>query len=88
MVRLEGDPLRFLGSGYPPRQMVTARQGPAGSDVMKVWLLSLEVDLYVQSCVQSSINSYEIGDSHQPNSGGLYTNYKDSLLNVGSPSPI
>ena len=23
--RLEGDPFRFLGSGYPPRQMVTAR---------------------------------------------------------------
>ena len=24
---LAGDPLRFLGSGYPPRQMLTARKG-------------------------------------------------------------
>ena len=82
MVRLEGDPLRFLGSGYPPRQMVTARQGPAGSDVMKVWLLSLEVDFYVRTCPKFHY-FYGIGDSHQPNSRGLYTNYKDSLLNVG-----
>lgn len=24
---LAGDPLRFLGSGYPPRQMLAARKG-------------------------------------------------------------
>ena len=29
-----------------------------------------------------------IGDGHQPNSRGLYTHYKDSLLKVGWPSPI
>ena len=30
-----------------------------------------------------------IGDGHQPNSRGLYTHYKDSLLKVGGlPSPI
>ena len=29
-----------------------------------------------------------IGDGHQPNSRGLYTTYKDSLLKVGWPSPI
>ena len=29
-----------------------------------------------------------IGDGHQPNSRGLYTSYKDSLLKVGWPSPI
>ena len=29
-----------------------------------------------------------IGDGHQPNSRGLYTPYKDSLLKVGWPSPI
>ena len=27
-------------------------------------------------------------DGHQPNSWGLYTHYKDSLLKVGWPSPI
>ncbi len=31
---------------------------------------------------------YLIGDGHQPNSRGLYTHYKDSLLKVGWPSPI
>ena len=30
-----------------------------------------------------------IGDGHQPNSRGLYTHYKDSLLKVGGfPSPM
>ncbi len=29
-----------------------------------------------------------IGDGHQPNSRGLYTHCKDSLLKVGCPSPI
>ena len=30
-----------------------------------------------------------MGDGHQPNSRGLYTHYKDSLLKVGGlPSPI
>ena len=30
-----------------------------------------------------------IGDDHQPNSRGLYTHYKDSLLKVGGlPSPV
>ncbi len=29
-----------------------------------------------------------IGGGHQPNSRGLYPNYKDSLLKVGWPSPI
>ncbi len=28
-----------------------------------------------------------IGDGHQPNSRGLYTHYKDSLLKVGGPIP-
>ncbi len=30
-----------------------------------------------------------VGDGHQPNSRGLYTHYKDSLLKIGGlPSPI
>ena len=33
-------------------------------------------------------NFHIIGDGHQPNSRGLYTHYKDSLLKVGWPSPI
>ena len=28
------------------------------------------------------------GDGHQPNSRGLFTHYKDSLLKLGWPSPI
>ena len=37
-------------------------------------------------CAIGSINSqyfHTIGDGHQPNSRGLYTHYKDSLLKVG-----
>ena len=38
--------------------------------------------------VRSGLNSHYfhiilIGDGHQPNSRGLYTHYKDSLLKVG-----
>ena len=29
-----------------------------------------------------------IGDGHQPNSRGLYTHYKDSLLKVGWPPQV
>ena len=43
-------------------------------------------------CAIGSINSHYfhiIGDCHQPNSRGLYTHYKDSLLKVGFfPSPM
>ena len=41
--------------------------------------------------VRSGLNYHYfhiIGDGHQPNSRGLYTHYKDSLLKVGWPSPI
>ncbi len=41
--------------------------------------------------VRSGLNSHYfhiVGDGHQPNSRGLYTHYKDSLLKVGWPSPI
>ena len=43
-------------------------------------------NLYVCDRVVGSINSHYfhiIGDGHQPNSRGLYTHYKDSLLKVG-----
>ena len=36
----------------------------------------------------NSLYFHIIGDGHQPNSRGLYNNYKDSLLKVGWPSPI
>ena len=38
--------------------------------------------------VLSSHCFYVIGDSHQPNSTGVYTHYKDSLSRVGWPFPI
>ena len=44
----------------------------------------------VAAYVRSGLNSHYfhiIGDGHQPNSRGLYTHYKDSLLKVGWPSP-
>ena len=33
-------------------------------------------------------HDFHIGDGHQPNGRSLYTNYMDSLLKVGWPSPI
>ena len=41
---------------------------------------------YFQPFVRSGLNSHYfhiIGDGHQPNSRGLCTHYKDSLLKVG-----
>ena len=33
-------------------------------------------------------NFHIIGDGHQPNTRGLYTHCKDSLLKAGWPSPM
>ncbi len=45
---------------------------------------------YIHPYVRSGLNSHYfhiIGDGHQPNSRGLYTHYKDSLLKGGMTIP-
>ena len=49
-------------------------------------LVQVDEQHFEAICAIGSINSlyfHIIGDGHQPNSRGLYTHYKDSLLKVG-----
>ena len=80
--------------------VVLAPDGPRGAHPM----LTLKCDFgksykgqinFILACIIQymcqGLNSHYfhiIGDGHQPNSRGLYTHYKDSLLKVGGlPSP-
>ena len=56
---------------------------PSGVVTLRIWEFKK-----IHMC--QGLNSHYfhiIGDGHQPNSRGLYTHYKDSLLKVGWPSP-
>ena len=47
-------------------------------------LVQVDEQHFEAICAIGSINYFHIiGDGHQPNSRGLYTHYKDSLLKVG-----
>ena len=57
-------------------------------DQISVWLVWLRVSESKFPYVLGSkltLFPYIIGDGHQPNSRGLYTHYKHSLLKVGDP---
>ena len=54
--------------------------------VAKCWKKMGPAEIGTAAYVRSGLNSlyfHIIGDGHQPNSRGLYTHYKDSLLKVG-----
>ena len=63
-----------------------------GGAFLRTQIVTFPPNLGVESnllWVRKPGKSHIIGDGHQPNSRGLYTHYKHSLLKVGGlPSPI
>ena len=69
--------------------VIFARWGVLLKEFLLSFLNSVGVYYYHMCQGLNSHYFHIIGDGHQPNSRGLYTHYKDSLLKVGGlPSPI
>ena len=72
------------------RNSYAGRKEKGTAENPKVFLINSGFVTQQNPCVLGSklpLFPYK-GDGHQPNSRGLYTHYKDSLLKVGWPSPI